>query len=140
MRPSIVHRPSSIVRPRYARAIMRLLAFCSATAGLYGAWLCGVPFVALLPRAALKWRNCCFRAWARATAAIVRMKLDLQGEPPRGAFFLVANHLSYMDIVALATCADCVFIAKSEVARWPLFGLLARSMRTIFVNRRSCRS
>src|SRR2546423_1991423 len=140
MKSSIVQRLSSIVRPDYARAITRLIAFGGATVGLYGAWLCGVPFVALLPRAALKWRNCCFRAWARATAAIASMKLDLQGEPPRGSFFLVTNHLSYMDIVALAACTDCVFIAKSEVARWPVLGFLARSMRTIFVNRRSRRS
>lgn len=125
---------------RYFRAIIRTVAFCSATAGLYFVWLCGVPFVLLFPSASLKWRNFCFRTWARKTASIVRMRLDLQGVPPRGAFFLVANHLSYMDIVALAACTDCVFIAKSEVARWPLLGLLARSINTIFINRRSNRN
>jgi 1-acyl-sn-glycerol-3-phosphate acyltransferase len=125
---------------RYARAITRLLAFGSATASVYFVWLCGVPFVVLAPRVALQWRNLCFRTWARATAVIVRMRLDRAGEPPRGPFFLVANHLSYMDIVALAACTDCVFIAKCEVARWPLIGLLARSMNTIFINRRARRN
>jgi 1-acyl-sn-glycerol-3-phosphate acyltransferase len=125
---------------RYARAIMRMIAFCGATAGLYGAWLCGGLCVAPSARAARRWRNFCFRTWARTTAVIVGMNVDRQGEPPHGAFFLVANHLSYMDVVAFAACMDCVFIAKSEVARWPFIGRLARSINTIFVKRDSRRN
>ncbi len=120
---------------RYLRAIIRTFVFCAATACAYLVWLCAAAFLVLTPRAALRWRNLCFRAWARTTAAITGMRLDVEGAPPRGAFFLVANHLGYMDIVALAACTDCVFIAKSEVARWPLLGFLARRTGTIFIDR-----
>ena len=58
-------------------------------------------------------------------------------DPP--ALF-VCNHASYLDIVVLSTLLDASFVAKSEVAKWPLFGLLAKLVNTIFVERRPSRS
>lgn len=52
----------------------------------------------------------------------------------------VANHASWIDILALSTLVPVSFVAKSEVAGWPLFGQLARLQRTIFVERRAVRS
>jgi 1-acyl-sn-glycerol-3-phosphate acyltransferase len=52
----------------------------------------------------------------------------------------VCNHASYLDIVVLSTLLDASFVAKSEVAGWPLFGLLAKLVNTIFVDRRPSRS
>lgn len=52
----------------------------------------------------------------------------------------VSNHASYLDIVVLSTLLDASFVAKSEVAGWPLFGLLAKLVNTIFVERRPSRS
>lgn len=52
----------------------------------------------------------------------------------------VCNHASYLDIVVLSTLLDASFVAKIEVARWPLFGLLAKLVNTIFVDRRPSRS
>ena len=49
----------------------------------------------------------------------------------------VVNHASYIDISVLASVVPGSFIAKSEVASWPLFGLLARLQRTVFIERRS---
>jgi 1-acyl-sn-glycerol-3-phosphate acyltransferase len=48
---------------------------------------------------------------------------------------LVSNHLSYLDIVVLSSIRPCVFVAKRDVASWPLFGWLARAAGTIFVDR-----
>jgi 1-acyl-sn-glycerol-3-phosphate acyltransferase len=48
---------------------------------------------------------------------------------------LVCNHLSYLDIIVLSAIRPCVFVAKRDVARWPLFGWLARAAGTIFVDR-----
>jgi lyso-ornithine lipid O-acyltransferase len=50
---------------------------------------------------------------------------------------LVANHLSYLDIILLASFTPCVFVAKSDVKGWPLLGWFARMAGTVFVNRRS---
>lgn len=82
------------------------------------------------------------RSWLHHTAARVRRVLDIQPTvtgpiPARG--LLVANHLSYLDIIVLAALTPCVFVAKSEVKSWPVFGWFARRGGTIFVNRASRR-
>jgi len=48
---------------------------------------------------------------------------------------LVSNHLSYLDIIVLSSIHPCIFVAKRDVARWPLFGWLAYAAGTIFVDR-----
>jgi 1-acyl-sn-glycerol-3-phosphate acyltransferase len=48
---------------------------------------------------------------------------------------VVANHSSYMDIVILGRLIPGVFVAKAEVSGWPLFGLMARLARTVFISR-----
>ena len=56
----------------------------------------------------------------------------LAGAGPR---LVVANHVSWTDIIALSCLHPFVFLAKSEVANWPLLGLLARLQGTVFVDR-----
>ena len=48
----------------------------------------------------------------------------------------VSNHSSYLDIAVLGSLIPGCFVAKSEVATWPLFGFLAKLQRTVFVDRR----
>jgi 1-acyl-sn-glycerol-3-phosphate acyltransferase len=48
----------------------------------------------------------------------------------------VANHSSYLDIAVLGALLEGSFVSKSEVATWPLFGLLAKLQRTVFIDRR----
>jgi len=48
---------------------------------------------------------------------------------------IVANHTSWLDISVITAVAPVVFVAKNEVANWPIFGLLARLQRSVFVNR-----
>jgi 1-acyl-sn-glycerol-3-phosphate acyltransferase len=57
-----------------------------------------------------------------------------RGLPPRDAL-LVANHLSYLDVLVLSAITPCIFVAKQEVAAWPVFGRMARLSGTIFVDR-----
>lgn len=52
----------------------------------------------------------------------------------------VSNHISYLDITVLASLARLSFIAKKEVATWPLFGMLAKLQRSVFVDRRPSRT
>jgi 1-acyl-sn-glycerol-3-phosphate acyltransferase len=125
---------------KHLRAASRVVALCVTTACLYLFWLGVAPFVLSSSNASRRWRSFIFRTWARAVARIARMRTSVRGLAPSGAFFLVSNHLSYMDIVVLAAQLDCVFVAKSDVAGWPVIGILCRSMNTIFVNRRNRRS
>jgi 1-acyl-sn-glycerol-3-phosphate acyltransferase len=66
--------------------------------------------------------------------------LDVRGEmsAARPTLF-VSNHLSYLDITVLGAVIEGSFVAKREVANWPLFGWLARLQRTVFVERRPAR-
>jgi len=54
------------------------------------------------------------------------------GERP---LLIVANHTSWLDISVITAVAPVVFVAKREVATWPVFGLLARLQRSVFVDR-----
>src|SRR4030081_4123129 len=47
---------------------------------------------------------------------------------------LLSNHVSWLDICVITALAPVVFVAKSEVAEWPVFGWLAELQRTIFIN------
>jgi 1-acyl-sn-glycerol-3-phosphate acyltransferase len=48
---------------------------------------------------------------------------------------IVANHCSWVDIPVIASVAPVVFVAKQEVAGWPVLGVLAKLQRTVFVDR-----
>jgi 1-acyl-sn-glycerol-3-phosphate acyltransferase len=121
---------------KYLRATIRLLALCGVTAAYYLRWLTGAGALFAFADLRSRWRAWNFRVWARAAARVMGMKINAHNQPPAGAFLLVSNHLSYVDIVVLASQLNCVFIAKSEVAGWPILGMLCRSMNTIFINRK----
>ncbi|HEY0106065.1 MAG TPA: lysophospholipid acyltransferase family protein, partial [Rhizomicrobium sp.] len=48
---------------------------------------------------------------------------------------IAANHTSWLDIIIFSAIGQVSFVAKSEVATWPLFSTLARLQRTVFVER-----
>lgn len=76
------------------------------------------------------------RRWNRGCCAIAGVEVRIVGTPdPRQGLLFVANHVSYLDIIALASRIDAAFVAKAEVARWPGIGLIARLGRTVFVRR-----
>jgi 1-acyl-sn-glycerol-3-phosphate acyltransferase len=74
------------------------------------------------------------RAWARRLLRIVGARLSVRGEPGP-CELLVTNHLSYVDILVLSAQVDAVFVAKSEIASWPIAGTLCRTVGTLFVDR-----
>lgn len=68
----------------------------------------------------------------KALGVHVHVKGTCQKE---GAVLITANHCSWLDISVLGSLQPLSFIAKSEVSGWPVFGLLAKLQRTVFVNR-----
>ena len=97
-------------------------------------WIGRLALVAL-PKRRPRWRSWVVRRWARGLGALIGMRVTVTGPVPRAPFFLVANHLSYIDIILLFGLLDCVFVSKHEVRSGPVVGFLTRSVDTIFVNR-----
>jgi 1-acyl-sn-glycerol-3-phosphate acyltransferase len=64
-----------------------------------------------------------------------------RGKPKQdGPVLFVSNHCSYLDITVLGSLVPASFVAKADVARWPLFGTLAKLQRSVFVDRQSFRA
>lgn len=109
---------------RFSRAV-RVMAHVSVAA-------CVAPVWSLLPRreALLSW-------WCRRMLALMGVTVRFHGRPYRGPALVVANHVSWLDIVVLNAAVPARFIAKSEVRGWPLVGWLAARAGTIFMRRGS---
>jgi len=77
----------------------------------------------------------------RRCAAIMGFRIAVRGvRSSRRPTLFVSNHTSYLDIMILGALIPGCFVAKSEVARWPFFGWLAKLQRTVFVDRRRTRA
>lgn len=72
----------------------------------------------------------------RALCALVGVRIRQVGTRTADTPVLIlSNHVSWLDICVITALSPVVFVAKSEVARWPVFGLLAKLQRTIFIER-----
>lgn len=84
------------------------------------------------------WRRSIQILWCRIVCRLAGLRVRAVGTPHTpGPVLYVSNHISYLDIPVLSRRVDAAYVAKSEVAGWPLFGLIARLTGTIFVSRRS---
>lgn len=117
------------------RVARKTVLFLALTLGGTLVWLLGTVCLVFSKPAQQRWRGLAFRFWAKVTVWVFGLKLNVSGKKPAAPFLLVTNHLSYVDVIVLAAQFDCVFVAKSEIAAWPLFGWLSRQMNTIFIDR-----
>ncbi|HEY7546615.1 MAG TPA: lysophospholipid acyltransferase family protein [Blastocatellia bacterium] len=122
---------------KFLRASIKTLALIALTLSLCALLITVKVFLPASRKT--RWRNFVFRTWARGTARLTGIKINLRGMPPRPPFFLVSNHLGYLDVVVMAACLDCIFIAKRDVESWPLIGFLCRQVDTIFIDRENRR-
>ena len=68
--------------------------------------------------------------------ALLRIRVRVVGNPVRDrAVLFVSNHVSWVDIVVIGSVTPVAFVAKREVASWPLVGITAKMQRTVFVDR-----
>ena len=79
--------------------------------------------------------------WFETFLEILGVEVRALGEPPpASAFLIVANHISWLDIMVLRSLFSTCFIAKEEITRWPVVGPMAREAGTIFIGRNSLSS
>ena len=115
------------------RAVIRLLLYLGFTLLMLPvqavALMFGLPLAKRLPL----WyhRRCC---------PILGLKVERRGQQSEvHPTLYVSNHVSYFDIMVLGSLIEGSFVAKAEVAQWPLFGWLAKLQRSVFVERRSAK-
>jgi 1-acyl-sn-glycerol-3-phosphate acyltransferase len=78
--------------------------------------------------------------WSRRMLRALGITLHIEGEAPQhGPLLLVANHLSWLDILVVHAARHCRFVSKSEVHHWPVIGPMAEGGRTLFIERASRR-
>ena len=113
------------------RAVTRFILLLSMTLGVYAVWFV-LRFV--IPNKQY-WRQIIFETWARSWMRICSIDIEIIGAPPKAPFFLVSNHLGYIDIPVLRSVVKGIFVAKHEIDDWKIAGKMIRNMGTIFVNR-----
>jgi len=79
------------------------------------------------------------RFWCKRLLFIFEIKVEVTGLGTylmnQKKYLMVANHISWMDIIVIQSIKPCIFVAKSDVASWPLFGWVAQMTGTIFIKR-----
>lgn len=83
-----------------------------------------------------RWKNIMLKLWARTGLGILGVRLKVSGSVPKPPFYLVSNHLSYLDIPVFYSLLDTTFVSKAEVKHWPVIGAMARSLHVIFIDRK----
>lgn len=115
----------------WTRCVMRVLAMAAIIFGLMG------PMVLLRLtgfKAAAQW---VVRLACRAVLRVMSLPITCSGSPMPYPGAVVANHCSWLDIFSLNAVQRVLFVAKAEVQAWPLIGLIARSVGTVFIERRA---
>jgi 1-acyl-sn-glycerol-3-phosphate acyltransferase len=75
------------------------------------------------------------RAWSRRLLHLLNIDIRMTGALAHPNVLVVANHVSWLDIFSLHAVGPVRFIAKSEIARWPVVGRLVRGVGTLFIER-----
>jgi len=120
---------------RNIRAVTRLLLLTIYTLTTFGIYLLGKPLFWLFRLPPEPWRNLFMRSWARAVVFLFNIDIQSEGEAPKAPFFIVSNHMGYVDIVPLYIHLRCTFVAKKEVRHWPVLGFMVKAVGVIFIDR-----
>lgn len=92
------------------------------------------------PRLSIEQRHAEVQAWAGRMLQVLGIGLEVRGQPPaHGPMLLVANHISWLDILVMHASRYCRFVSKSDVRHWPLLGRLATGAGTLYIERESRR-
>lgn len=99
---------------------------------LAGLWTIVVHF----PRLSPEQRQMRVQAWALQLLALWGIHLQVLGRPVvAGPALIVANHISWLDILVIHAARYCRFVSKSDVRDWPLIGRLATGAGTLYIER-----
>ena len=103
---------------------------------LHGLWVVLVRF----PMLSAQHRHARVQWWSAKTLRLLGLELSVQGHVHPGPILLVANHVSWLDIMAIhAVCPQARFVSKAQVRHWPLIGRLVDAGGTLYLQRERAR-
>ncbi len=111
------------------RAMVRLLR--AVLHALHGALICAFVF----PRLDTAQRMARVGWWSARMLEVLGIRLQAEGRPRGGPALLVANHVSWLDILAINAVQPVRFVSKADVRHWPLLGWLVACGGTLFIER-----
>lgn len=126
---------------RYLIGSLRLLLLGFLVLGILFVVYCVFPFMQWRGRASV------IKFLAPWIPAVLGIRLDIRGQVPdsfaaqkgrrkAGSGYMVcANHISFVDIFVLDSIMPVHFVAKKEIASWPLFGAITTGVGTIYIDR-----
>lgn len=120
---------------RKVLAVCKIVALIVYTLSTYAIYFIGMGIVKLFRLRLEPWKNLFMKVWSGGVAFIFNLHIEKEGDPPNPPFFIVSNHLSYLDIIPLFLNLSCTFVAKKEVQNWPILGPMVKSVGVIFIDR-----
>jgi len=73
--------------------------------------------------------------WSKRATNILGVTIIQQGKPFESTSLIVSNHISFLDIIVIASTSPVIFLAKSTLRSWPVIGFIADRIGTIFIQR-----
>lgn len=123
----------------HLRALLRMVLLAVTLSCLVISWILPLLVGLFSKRAKAHLRVRQASVWARVALRVMGIRVTRDGDAPRPPFFLVSNHLSYIDVLVLWSQVDVYFLAKSELGGWPVLGPLIRAAGTLFIDRSKAR-
>lgn len=129
---------------------MRKIIACGRFLSVFAYTVCCLFLIAFVfPRADLEKKGRIIQTWAGKLVAWLGIKVVVTGmehvanpavhacgvTPGEKGRLVVSNHVSFLDIFTLDSVLPSGFVAKAEIAKWPVFGGIAKAVGTIFIER-----
>jgi 1-acyl-sn-glycerol-3-phosphate acyltransferase len=122
-----------------ARGYIRLVTLVTWTVLMFGVFqICRIATFFHEP-ADRRLRRVLLKFHGRCAMLIMGARVDVCGAAPQPPFFMVSNHLSYIDVFVLSALCGPVFVARHDMERWPLVGFIMKRIHMVFISREKAR-
>ena len=132
---TIPQQASTKNTPTFIYLVLWLLVWLHVSRGV-------ITLLVLFPFLSTGSKNNHIQRWSKRLLEIFGIELHVNHANlvPQSSYLLAANHVSWLDIHAINSFTPIRFVAKSEVASWPIFGWMAKQLGTVFIRRDSSRN
>ncbi|KAA3660493.1 MAG: hypothetical protein DWQ10_06555, partial [Calditrichaeota bacterium] len=96
----------------WVRLVLRIILLSIVFPSFYLVYIVGILLLSFNTKLKLLWRNFTVQWWCKALLLLLNVKVEVKGTRPTSPFFLVSNHLGYLDILVYFSILHCVFVSR----------------------------